>query len=405
MKILAALLVTGLPLVAVADVVVPADSVENYVNIRKAPEASAEVVGRLGQGDSFALVSTTDGWYEVQLDAESTGFVSADWADVRSTDEETRPGELAEEVAAEVTAEIDEEVAAELPDEAALDVEEEQTTEVVNAELPDESGDVREAVVTDVVEEFDVAEGIDANDDVDATVVTETATVSVAAEAPTAAANLEGDVNFLVKFRRETEGGNSQVYDDGNRVGIGTTEPGQRLDVNGSLQIHDRNSSLAGLIITQSAGDSGYIMHNRAGTLTIGAGSQDRITIDRDGNVGIAVAKPEHPLEMASGAHVTAGGVWTNRSSRASKQDIASLSEADAAAALMQLEPVTFRYIDESGENYVGFIAEDVPELVANSDRSSLSPMDIVAVLTKVVQAQQRRIEELEARLEAGLVE
>jgi hypothetical protein len=40
----------------------------------------------------------------------------------------------------------------------------------------------------------------------------------------------------------------------------------------------------------------------------------------------------------------------------------------------------------------VGFIAEDVPALVARKDRKSLSPMDIVAVLTKVVQEQKQTI-------------
>jgi hypothetical protein len=40
----------------------------------------------------------------------------------------------------------------------------------------------------------------------------------------------------------------------------------------------------------------------------------------------------------------------------------------------------------DKDEKHVGFIAEDVPELVAMKDRKSLSPMDIVAVLTKVVQ-------------------
>ena len=49
-----------------------------------------------------------------------------------------------------------------------------------------------------------------------------------------------------------------------------------------------------------------------------------------------------------------------------------------------------------------GFIAEDVPELLANKDRNGLSPMDIVAVLTKVVQEQQKKLEALEARLNVG---
>jgi hypothetical protein len=62
--------------------------------------------------------------------------------------------------------------------------------------------------------------------------------------------------------------------------------------------------------------------------------------------------------------------------------------------ALAALEPVSFRYKAEPEETYVGFIAEDVPELVADSDRKTLSAMDLVAVLTRVVQEQQRMVEE-----------
>jgi hypothetical protein len=67
----------------------------------------------------------------------------------------------------------------------------------------------------------------------------------------------------------------------------------------------------------------------------------------------------------------------------------------------MALEPVVFNYRNEAGEDYIGFIAEDVPELVAVSDRDALSTMDIVAVLTRVVQEQQNKIKELELRLDA----
>nr|MBC8182317.1 hypothetical protein [candidate division KSB1 bacterium] len=44
--------------------------------------------------------------------------------------------------------------------------------------------------------------------------------------------------------------------------------------------------------------------------------------------------------------------------------------------------------------------AEDVPELVSTSDRKGLSPMDIVAVLTKVAQEQQKIIKNLAKRVE-----
>jgi hypothetical protein len=78
----------------------------------------------------------------------------------------------------------------------------------------------------------------------------------------------------------------------------------------------------------------------------------------------------------------------------------ADLTFEEAHEALAQLQPVEFNYKNDQQEKYVGFIAEDVPALVASGDRQSLSTMDIVAVLTKVVQEQQKQIAELEARLE-----
>lgn len=52
-----------------------------------------------------------------------------------------------------------------------------------------------------------------------------------------------------------------------------------------------------------------------------------------------------------------------------------------------------FAYKVDATDRHVGFIAEDVPELVASPDRKALAAMDVVAVLTKVVQEQERRDE------------
>jgi hypothetical protein len=62
---------------------------------------------------------------------------------------------------------------------------------------------------------------------------------------------------------------------------------------------------------------------------------------------------------------------------------------------------VTFAYRDAPGDPRVGFIAEDVPDLVARPGRTTLSALEIVAVLTKVVQEQQQAIAELTARVRA----
>jgi hypothetical protein len=120
-----------------------------------------------------------------------------------------------------------------------------------------------------------------------------------------------------------------------------------------------------------------------------------RLTIIGNGNVGIGTQAPSYPLQMASGAHVTAGGEWTNASSRDYKDNIRGLKAEDAIQTLQGLTPVTFNYKVSPEENHVGFVAEEVPDLIATKDRKGLSPMDIVAVLTKVVQEQQKTISSL----------
>jgi uncharacterized protein YgiM (DUF1202 family) len=410
MKYVCVLLVILLPLVGSADQVVPIEKVENSVNIRLNADAGSDVVGKLRQGKSLTLVSSVDGWYEVQLEGGATGFVSADWSRVVA-DSDVVPEEAVvvdEVVEAAVEQAVDEAVVEEAVEEAVDEAVEEATEEAAEKAVVEAVDEAVDVVVEEAAEE--VAEEVvpESAPEPEAVIEVEAAVEEAVVVTPTpepqtaSTTEIKGDRDFVVKVRRPGELVSSQIFDDGNKVGIGATEPQQRLEVNGSIQIHDQNSSVAGLMITQSSGDTGYIMHNRASTLTIGAGSIDRITIDRDGHVGIGVSRPDHPLEMASGAHVTAGGVWTNRSSRDSKENIEVLSSGDAVAAVMALQPVSFNYKAEQDEDYVGFIAEDVPGLLASSDGESLSAMDIVAALTKVVQEQQRRIDELEAKLERG---
>ena len=343
------------------------------------------------------LVRSLDGWYEVKLEGGANGFVSADWsrivkdaAAIPSDDSDTAVTATADEAIPDTTITA---IADETSSDAVLAVSD-------GADIQEETKPQVEAIAVDAVAADDIVDEAAAEQVVDIPVAVP---ATEEAEQPDTDEQIElkGTRNYLVRFRGEHEGGNSQIFDNGNRVGIGTSEPKQRLEVNGSIQIHEQNSSVAGLMITQSTGETGYIMHNRASTLTIGAGSIDRITIDREGNVGLAVARPSHPLQLASGAHVTAGGVWTNSSSRDQKENIQVLSAEQANRALMALDPVTFSYRAEPGEDYVGFIAEDVPELLASRDRDALSAMDIVAVLTRVVQQQQLQINALQRQLDA----
>ena len=118
-----------------------------------------------------------------------------------------------------------------------------------------------------------------------------------------------------------------------------------------------------------------------------------------NGYVGLN-AYPVYPLQLGNGAYVTAGGVWTNASSRQFKKDIQVLSSLEAMETLEALRPVKFQYKNSPEERHVGFIAEEVPDLVAAADRKGMSAMDVVAVLTKVVQQQQKMIHEMSKKIE-----
>lgn len=200
-----------------------------------------------------------------------------------------------------------------------------------------------------------------------------------------------------------------------NNVGIGTANPEVPLHIDtpgGDDFAGMGPAPLAaggqGFNFGYAASVAGGFFNTRSGGLTnmnIMTSNSVRMLISgTTGNIAIGASvlgvNPTHPLQHTSGAHLTAGGVWTSVSSRAAKEDITELSTGEALEAFRELNPVTFRYKAEPGEAYVGFIAEDVPELVATSDRKALATMDVVAVLTKVVQEQQSTIEELSQRLE-----
>ena len=414
-----ALLIVLLPGLAAADVVVPIDTVQHFVNIRAEADPGSDIIGRLYQGDSIPLVQSVEGWHEVRIEADLHGYISADWTKLISEAAESEAQQASDVAADPDTGEAAQTVEAPAAPEPAVRVE---TPEAAAAETPAQSIVAEEPAPVPRMHGEEVAAEAEEEEPEAPMLVGLPGPAGppgpkgdigppgprgpagppgpLGPQGPPGTASLDGSINFLTKFVESEVGGTSQVYDDGRNIGIGTTEPKQRLEVNGSIQIHERNSSVAGLIMTQASGETGYIMHNRANTLTIGAGSVDRVTIDRAGNVGIGMPRPVHPLEMASGAHVSAGGVWTNSSSRRNKENIANLSVEEALAALAALDPVRFNYKADTGDEYVGFIAEDVPDLVASGDRRGLSAMDIVAVVTRVVQAQQQRIEDLEARLE-----
>ncbi len=192
-------------------------------------------------------------------------------------------------------------------------------------------------------------------------------------------------------------------------VGIGTATPdtNSRVDIRSSLtngllmKRPDANAHYLRVETTAGIFRSGVQGNGDAqfGALTAGkglnllAGGASKIAVNSTGQISFGNVPPAittRALIHQSGAHLTLAGVWTNASSRALKQDIEPITSEQARDTVRALQPVGYRYKSEPAERYVGFIAEDVPDLVATNDRQGLAPMDITAVLTKVVQDQDR---------------
>jgi hypothetical protein len=137
--------------------------------------------------------------------------------------------------------------------------------------------------------------------------------------------------------------------------------------------------------VLAGSGNAGYRIFLASGctvgTSTCAGFSTPKFTLDYSGNLLIS-------------------GALTQGSTRESKDNIQKLSSQSANEAFKKLAPVTYTYKLDPGQNHVGFIAEDVPELVAMKDRKSISPMDVVGVLTKVLQDKSQTIDKQQQTLD-----
>ncbi len=175
------------------------------------------------------------------------------------------------------------------------------------------------------------------------------------------------------------------------RVGIGTWSPSV------AFEIEDTGDDVQ-MILERT---DGAIAQMTAKENVVNIGSQTNHPVKFMVNQLMALnLKTDGSLLLGNGASCTIAGVWTNASSITLKENIQTLSSDEAIDTLKKLNPVKYNYKIEKDDKYVGFIAEEVPELVAMKDHKTTSPMDIVAVLTKVVQKQQETIEKLEKRIE-----
>ena len=130
------------------------------------------------------------------------------------------------------------------------------------------------------------------------------------------------------------------------------------------------------------------------------------------GNVGIGTTTPAYPLQVyfnGDGGAYCNGSNWVGVSDKRLKRDIQPMTNY-GLKEVMQLKPVSYYFKnDKTNHREVGFIAQDmlqiIPEVVHGKEGDldkgeilGLSYGNLVPVLTKAIQEQQKEIDELKAQ-------
>jgi hypothetical protein len=166
------------------------------------------------------------------------------------------------------------------------------------------------------------------------------------------------------------------------RVGIGTLWPATPLEL-------ETTGIAAEFMLDQTDGAS-CVLSATGENVTMGSKSDHPLSF---------VANDAEVASLDTGGNLILTGNLELGSSRDIKQNIKPVDIEEALCALNEMQPVKFSYKSRPAEENVGFVAEDVPELLATESRKTTSPMDFVAVLTRVIQEQQKTINELSIKM------
>ena len=182
-------------------------------------------------------------------------------------------------------------------------------------------------------------------------------------------------------------------------VGIGTKTPADLLQVGNLIIGGDNNRVLYSTtdydIMYKATGEASHSFFTN---------SVERLKIRSDGMVGIGTDSPLYTFYVNG----TSGGTnaWNSSSDARLKKDVVNIN--NGLDKVMQLRPVTFNWkqaefpkMNLDNKNHVGFIAQEVeevvPQVVTTADdemnTKSIAYSDLIPVLTKAIQEQQKIIE------------
>jgi len=125
-----------------------------------------------------------------------------------------------------------------------------------------------------------------------------------------------GTTNYITKWTSTSAIGNSIIFDNGTKVGIGTVSPGEKLDIYSGASTaafinligNGNTAGTSNVVIGQNSDDGAYFWNRKASFMSFGTSNTERMRIDSNGNVGIGTSSPQARLDV-SGNDVNRSGL------------------------------------------------------------------------------------------------
>ena len=219
---------------------------------------------------------------------------------------------------------------------------------------------------------------------------------------------------------------------DGGNVGIGTTTPGAPLHVvdttpgPGSSVIIGEEGDL--LVSRSGANSVSFRLANGVRTwnffnsfqgvyqlrdvtggtvpFVLNPGAPSNQLVLSPAGIGINNPAPAFPIHHSSGARLTAGGVWTNASSRSLKTAFEAIDPLAVLAKVADLPVQEWRYkVEDASTRHIGPVAEDFQRLFGLGDGESIGTVDANGVALAAIQGLVQKMDQALAAKDAEIAE
>ena len=122
-------------------------------------------------------------------------------------------------------------------------------------------------------------------------------TIALTSDIPSPGPSGSGTTNYTARWTNASTLGIGTLYDNGTNVGIGTTNPTQKLEVNGTVLLSTLPNNNGRLCLGSVS--TNLFSNAASGHLYISTNGSTRMTVLNNGNVGIGTTSPTDKLSIA----------------------------------------------------------------------------------------------------------